>query len=816
MQKLRVAFFEQARRLAAALLHGREVFRSYMDGPKDSVWPRWNRAFTLVLLLYLAGSLYFFLSPLPDRSQSDIYLLSRNQEVVFEYSDPDKGVQTSPGPLPGTLIPLLLLSEDQGFFEHPGVDPAAILRATYQNVRQRRIVSGASTIAQQYVRIQYADSLPSRAWFRKSVEALYALKAVAQLGKRELLQRFLEKAPLGRNRKGFYSGAHHYFGKDLWLLNCDEQAVLVVLLRRTSMDARALRIRLSQLFQRVVSERPELAASCGWDLPGAKWHGDPLPPTYRFYEQPSPDLQQGSETADQKSSDSNIVPISANEEDTDAATQQAGYPHSAPHLGVFLFHNRGIRGPVYTELDQGLQTHIQSIMKSELAVLEDKGANQAAVIVLERDSALDPAAGMDRDSASGSAHSPSARDVWKLRAMIGSTDFSGVDGQNNGALAIHDAGSVLKPFLYALAIEDLNMRPGTLLDDSELVVMDPIHHETYSPRNHDLKYSGIITFREALAGSRNVPAIRIIERLGTERFYRLLKDAGFEHMDQPARDYGPSLALGTGGATLFEVTLLFGTLAAHGEMLPVQIAHNPEIRFGQNQRLFREDTALLIRHVLSDLEARRGSFGPRSFLDFPFDVAAKTGTSKDFRDSWAVGYTEQYVVGVWVGNFQSEPTLGVSGARGAGRIMHQVMRMLYENSDSRFEYPRHWKYANICKRTGKLAGPRCPHWTEPFLPHDVLPPPCDGNHSAIDSHGIVRPLPDQIYVLDPHRPGESQSILLEVRAEAQCQVSLNGERRAMPASGHMRTFMDPKPGRYELELLCPGRPVERRMFRIQK
>ncbi|MCB1170109.1 MAG: transglycosylase domain-containing protein [Leptospiraceae bacterium] len=795
------------------------------------------------MLLYLLGSLYFFLSPLPDANPSDIYLLSRNQEVVFEYSDPDKGVQTSPGPLPDTLIPLLLLSEDQDYFQHPGVDPAAILRAAYQNVRKRKIVSGASTIAQQYVRIQYADSLPSSAWFRKPVEAMFAIKAVNQLGRTQLLQLFLEKAPLGRNRRGFYSAARFYFGKDLWLLDCEEQAVLVVLLRRTSMDSRALRIRLAQLSERAVSERPELAASCGWDStrdPGK----DPLPLTYRFYEKKSDAAEQLPLEKERQADDTrpesvregtpsvsseyspdllaekaNADALSGEEENSLPRSETSGYPHSAPHLGVFLFHNRGIRGPVHTELDQGLQTHIQSIIKSELAVLEDKGANQAAVIVLERGSALNPVTNSHRPSTDplsrDSIQPPSPGDLWKLRAMIGSTDFAGVDGQNNGALAIHDAGSVLKPFLYALAIEDLNMRPGTLVDDSELVVMDPIHHETYSPRNHDLKYSGIITFREALAGSRNIPAIRIIERLGTERFYGLLKDAGFEHMDQPARDYGPSLALGTGGATLFEVTLLFGTLAAHGEMLPVQIAHNPEIRFGQSKRLFREDTALLIRHVLSDLEARRGSFGPRSFLDFPFDVAAKTGTSKDFRDSWAVGYTERYVVGVWVGNFQSEPTLGVSGARGAGRIMHQVMRMLYENSDSRFVYPVHWKYASICKRTGRLAGPHCPHWTEPFLPHDVLPPPCDGDHRVNDSRGIIRPLPDQIYVLDPHRPLQSQSVLLEIRAEETCEFALNGKRAAIPGNGHLRKFIAPTPGTYELELFCPGRPVQRRIFRIQ-
>ncbi|MEQ8353431.1 MAG: transglycosylase domain-containing protein [Leptospiraceae bacterium] len=749
------------------------LIRNHLNKPVYGEWPRINGYFTGFLILYVLGSLSFFLSPLPGRRDSDIFLLSRHQELIFEYSNPDLGIQKAPGRIPDTFIRLLLLAEDQNYYHHGGLDFQAIIRAFLSNVREGRIVSGASTIPQQYVRIAFKHRMPESALLRKPVEALYAIKVSSHWSKDELLDRYIQNAPLGRNRKGFPAAARYYFDKDLSLLSCEEQSLLIVLLRRTSMNLEAMKNRMQHLFLRTKSEMPILAEQCGWQ---SEEHIK-FPSSFRF-------LDAGDHSTEETESVS---------EASNSEIQISGYPHSAPHLGVYLFHNLDVRGEVLTELDNGLQTHIQSIIQAELSVLEDKGANQAAVIVLERGS-----------------------EFWNLRAMIGSSDFEGQDGQVNGALAIHDAGSVLKPFLYALAVQEMGLRPGHLIDDSEYVITDSIRKETYAPRNHDLKFSGTITVREALAGSRNIPAVRLIERLGAQRFYDLLKSAGFEHMQEPARDYGPSLALGTGGATLFEVTLLYGALAAEGEMLPVQIAHSPVLRFGQRKQLFRTDTALLIRHILSDREARRGSFGPRSFLDFPFDVAAKTGTSKDFRDSWAVGYTTNHVVGVWVGNFRSEPTLGVSGARGAGRIMHQVMRMLYENSDSRFHYPDSWRYANICKKTGHLAGPNCPAWTEPFLPEDVLPPPCSGIHEASQPMGILHPLDDQIFVLDPHRPEDSQSVLLEIRAESDCYYSINGQMHRIPAGGHLRTQIKPVAGSYEITLHCPGKPPVRTLFRISE
>ena len=750
--------------------------------------------------------------------------------MIFEYSDPDQGIQKAPGARPDTLEPLLLLAEDQSYYHHGGLDLSAIARAFVSNLMAGRIVSGASTIPQQYVRIAFAHRMPDSAYLRKPVEALYALKLSGKWDKKQILNHYLEEVPLGRNRKGFYAASKYYFGKDLSLLGCDEQILLIVLLRRTSMGLDAIRSRMDHLFARTRKERPDIAEACGW----RNIEKLAFPESFRF--QPIATSETGDfthEDGDSKPGNSEVstktepnssesgadvsgtdIQPEDSKESLEEKSQLAvtrGYPHSAPHLGVYLFHRLNVRGEVYTEMDEGLQTHIQSIIQGELEVLEGKGANQAAVIVLERNESR-----KDIGIPGGIPEDEEQRAGWMLRAMIGSSDFSGADGQVNGALAIHDAGSVLKPFLYALAIEELGLRPGHLIDDSEYVVTDRIRKETYAPRNHDLRFSGLITVREALAGSRNIPAVRLIERMGTERFYNLLKDAGFEHMKEPARDYGPSLALGTGGATLFEVTLLYGALAAGGELLPVQIAHKPQVRFGDSRQLFRQDTALLIRHILSDRNARKGSFGPRSFLDFPFDVAAKTGTSKDFRDSWAVGYTDRYVVGVWVGNFQSEPTLGVSGARGAGRIMHQVMRMLHENSDSTFQYPKRWKYADICKKTGDLAGPNCPHFTEPFLPEDVLPPPCSGQHNQSMARGIIHPLDDQIFVLDPHRPADSQAILLEIRAEPGCQYGVNGEKRSMPADGHVRRHLDPKPGRYSVTLECPARPSEQTLFRIQE
>lgn len=431
----------------------------------------------------------------------------------------------------------------------------------------------------------------------------------------------------------------------------------------------------------------------------------------------------------------------------------------------------GFRGEIRSTLSDSMQQGIRSIIASELQLLREDGAYQAAVVVLERD-------GPD----------------LKLRALV---DTGGSKGLN-GALLVRHAGSVLKPFLYALAFERHGWRPRTIIDDM------PLHlsggSELYEPRNHDNKFAGPITVREALASSRNIPAVRTLLRVGAEDYVEFLREAGLEHIG-PAARYGPSLALGTGGTTALETAILFSILASGGELHPLLLgsdgrpiyltASGRPTREGiPSRRMLSLEATQLITHILSDREARRISFSRRNFLDFPYDVAAKTGTSQSYRDSWTAGYADRFVVAVWLGNFSGRSMAAVSGLRGAARVFHQVMRLLVDQTRPAFRYPRSWRFEPVCRGTGvaaRLSPSGCPTMVEIFLPdeHDGAESVA-GMEARKSPRGPVQsPFQGQVFYLDPHRT-DGQRIPVEfTRAGGTWSLFRNGqmvpgfERRAL-------------------------------------
>lgn len=444
--------------------------------------------------------------------------------------------------------------------------------------------------------------------------------------------------------------------------------------------------------------------------------------------------------------------------------EEGGLPGPTVTTAGAELEREGFRGEIRSTLSDSMQQSVRSIVSSELQLLREDGAYQAAVVVLERDG-----------------------DVLRLRAMVDTGGSKGI----NGALLVRHAGSVLKPFLYALAFERHGWRPRTIIDDT------PLHlsggSELYEPRNHDNKFAGPITVREALASSRNIPAVRTLLRIGAEDYVQFLREAGLEHIG-PASRYGPSLALGTGGTTALETAVLFSVLASGGELHPLLLgsdgepiyltpAGRPTRQVMATRRMLSLQTTQLITHILSDREARRISFSRRNFLDFPFDVAAKTGTSQSYRDSWTAGYTDRYVVAVWLGNFSGRSMAAVSGLRGAARVFHQVMRLLVDQGRPSFRYPRAWRYEPVCRSTGiaaRLSPSGCPAMVEVFLPDesDAASVSAGGGLStgvslsrdaslpggvSIPAERLVQsPFHGQVFYLDPHRP-EGQRVPLEFR-----------------------------------------------------
>ncbi|MGH7436109.1 MAG: penicillin-binding transpeptidase domain-containing protein, partial [Polyangiaceae bacterium] len=267
-----------------------------------------------------------------------------------------------------------------------------------------------------------------------------------------------------------------------------------------------------------------------------------------------------------------------------------------------------------------------------------------------------------------------------LLAYVGSPDF-GDDrhgGQNDGVRARRQPGSALKPFVYGLALERLGWTAATVLPDVELHLA--VEGGAYSPMNYDERFHGPVRLREALGSSLNVPAVWAATRTGLGPLLERLHALGFESLSQTEDWYGPALALGDGEVTLLELANAYATLARGGVYRGVRAVIRTTrggqaalVAPGAERRVMPRQVADVVTDVIADPRARMAAFGEGTVLDFPFDVAAKTGTSKSYRDNWTVGYTRQVTVAAWVGNFDGSPMLATSGITGAGPLFHDAM-----------------------------------------------------------------------------------------------------------------------------------------------
>ena len=311
----------------------------------------------------------------------------------------------------------------------------------------------------------------------------------------------------------------------------------------------------------------------------------------------------------------------------------AGAPHDA--------------GVVTTTIDAPLQREAEESAVAVLAPLASLDVTAASVVVL--------------DNATGD-----------LLAYVGSPRFDDVrnGGQNDGVLALRQPGSTLKPFVYGLAMERLGMTPATLLPDIRLELQ--VEGGVFAPKDYDERFHGPVRLREALASSLNVPAVWTANEVGVAPLLDRLHEVGFRSLEATADHYGPGLALGDGEVTLLELTNAYAALARGGVWERTRAVTSEALDDGA--RVMPREIAEELTDILADHASRTAAFGETSALDLPFPVAAKTGTSKGYRDNWTVGFTREVTVGVWVGNFDGRPMRGVSGITGAGPLFRAVMQ----------------------------------------------------------------------------------------------------------------------------------------------
>jgi penicillin-binding protein 1C len=246
----------------------------------------------------------------------------------------------------------------------------------------------------------------------------------------------------------------------------------------------------------------------------------------------------------------------------------------------------------------------------------------------------------------------------------------------DGIQAKRQAGSALKPFLYALAFDQRILTPASLLDDSPLDLS--VFNGIYQPRNYDSEFRGPVSSRVALASSLNIPAVRTLSLVGAESFLKKLRQLGIQGLNESGDFYGPSLALGSADVSLWELVNAYRTLSNEGAWSELHLSLE-ENTSSKSKRAFSKEGAFLVSDILSDREARSSTFGLENPLATRFWTAVKTGTSKDMRDNWCIGYSRRYTVGVWVGNFTGEPMWNVSGITGAAPIWIEMMNWLHRD-----------------------------------------------------------------------------------------------------------------------------------------
>lgn len=313
-----------------------------------------------------------------------------------------------------------------------------------------------------------------------------------------------------------------------------------------------------------------------------------------------------------------------------------------------------------TTFDLALTEQIDTIAKNTLQQLAWKNVSDYGILIAERGDETNPL----------------------LRVMIGGASYTeSIAGQVNTTLALRQPGSTIKPFTYLLAFEKLGLTPESTILDLPIAYRTSENY-AYEPKNYSLTYKGEIPLRQALSESVNIPAIKLAEQVGVSYLLSFLQRLGITSLDKDADHYGLGLTLGNGEVSLFELLQAYTIFTNDGAYCPFQI-FSEDAKNTCVQKIDKKYIDMIIS-ILSDRYAKIGDFPLNSTLDFPDrNVSVKTGTSRNFRDNWAVGFTDHYMIGVWTGNKSGENMKGVTGTTGAGEIFRRIVYALEEHTEER-------------------------------------------------------------------------------------------------------------------------------------
>jgi len=361
----------------------------------------------------------------------------------------------------------------------------------------------------------------------------------------------------------------------------------------------------------------------------------------------------------------------------------------------------------------------------------------------------------------------------------------------DGVRALRQAGSTLKPLVYALAFEQRILTPASLLDDSPLDI--PVTGGVYRPKNYDNRFHGMVTARVALASSLNVPAVKALNLIGIGSFVEILQRLDFQNIREPDY-YGLSIALGSADIRLWDLVAAYRAFANQGVWTPLRLtADEPQT---PPRPFVSPEAAFLVADILSDREGRSRTFSLESPLATRYWTAVKTGTSKDMRDNWCVGFSDRYTVGVWAGNFSGEPMWNVSGITGAAPVWIDIMDRLHRKESSRPPAPP----AGVLRRPVEFAS-TAEMRQEWFIKGTETAIVRQKDESIFPK--IIYPTQGTIVALDPDMPRDDQKMFFEARPQgASLEWVLDGQNLGSAAG---LIPWQPRKGKHVLQLMDSAR-----------
>ncbi|MBU0631460.1 penicillin-binding protein 1C [bacterium] len=603
-----------------------------------------KKLFLALFILLLGGFFAYKWYQVPDKTilawhtYSTLYKDANNNPLRLTLADDEKYRLWVPyDAISKHVVDATIMYEDKYFYSHPGVNFPSLWRAFVSTYITYDRRVGASTITMQVAKVAF--NLKSREISGKLQQIFYALWLEQHYTKQQILEFYFNSVSYGGNIEGIEAASQIYFHKSVSELNIP-QALSLVVIPQNPTKRNPLN---EEGYKNMITARDHLNA-----------------------------LYQ--ETLSPKDKEDNKAWINL---PLHVYTREE-FPFLAPHFVNYLERDKFNSGIIHTTLDINKQNILEKEIKNWLNKSRTKGFTNACALLIDKKS-------------------------MEVKAWVGSADFYNekILGQVDGITAKRSPGSTLKPFVYALGMDQSLIHPNTLLKDT------PYRLQAYTPENYDRVFLGPISATKALIYSRNVPAVRLASQLTTPSFYTFLKDAGVSDMKDPSF-YGMSIALGGMEVTPLEIGKLYGAIANGGELEDVHLIKDDQNRT-QTKVLSAESAYLTL-----DMLRKNPSVGTKSIVGVhkkEEKYAWKTGTSFAFRDALSVGIGNKYILLVWIGNFDGTPNPNFVGREAAGPLFFNIMRALDEKdvfANDTSPALLNISKVDICESTGALPSKLCP------------------------------------------------------------------------------------------------------------